>query len=416
MADMSDPILKSEKDCVGCLACVAVCPKDAISMHSVGFDGQVPIIDRERCIGCGKCERVCEYQPEQHTLSKKAFAAVNTDPALLNSSASGGVFSAFAKLILSKGGVVVGAAMGFDTDPLSVKHECIEDLEDLPRILGSKYVQSDCSEIYSKVKQILQEGRTVLFGGTSCQVKALYAYLQGTDTRKLYTVDLVCHGVPSSRLLNGYIQYLEAKFHGKIQSLTFRTKKDRKIKYELSAFVKRTADARQRLVTIPLRKSSYYRMFMGSESYQEACYQCPYASIDKPADITAGDYFEIREDYPELLTGHNALNIDLGISSMIVHSRKGNALLCEAKDLLKCVEIDLQKVVHSHSQLQRPSMYTDRVKLLDIYRDQGFSGLDRFYRKQNFLDWKENISIIVGRNNIRRIKRILRRLRCKDGK
>lgn len=405
---MSNPVLKSEKDCVGCLACVAVCPKDAISLKRTDFDGQVPYINKEKCVGCGKCEQVCKYKLQPHVFSKKAFAAINTDKALLEKSASGGVFSAFAMLVLSKGGVVIGASLRFHAGKLSVRHECIENIKYLPKILGSKYVQSDCSEIYPKVKQVLREGKMALFGGTSCQVKALYAYLRGTDTTNLYTIDLICHGVPSVHFLNKYIQYLETKFHSEIKSLCFRTKKSGKIQYELSALVKRAADGKERLVTIPLRNSSYYRMFMEAESYQEACYQCPYASIDKPADITAGDYFEIRDDYPELMIGYNALNIDLGISSMIVHSEKGYTLLCEAKDLIKCVEVDVTKVVHSHMQLQRPSMYKKRFKLLKIYQEKGFRGLDWFYRKQNFFDWKENISIIVGRKNIKRIKYILK--------
>jgi len=145
-------------------------------------------------------------------------------------------------------------------------------------------------------------------------------------------------------------------------------------------------------------------MFMGAESYRQACYTCPYASVDKPADITAGDYFEIRADYPELLTGANPLNTELGVSAVIVHSEKGNDLFAKIQDRLQYAEADVQKVVRSHSQLQRPSAYKDRPVLLKLYGEKGFRGLERFYRKQNLFDWKENVSIIVGRNTIQKIK------------
>ena len=407
---MNNPILKSEKDCVGCLACLAVCPKDAILLKYCDFGAKIPYINEEKCIGCKKCERVCHYSLKTEKVTKKAYVAINKDKALLEKSASGGVFSAFAKLVLSKGGAVFGAALSFTEDGVRVKHECVETLSDLPGILGSKYVQSDCTDAFPAVKQLLKEGRAVLFGGTSCQVKALYAYLDGVDISELYTVDLICHGVPSVALLNEYIRHLESKYDGKITDLTFRTKRDGTIKYEFAFTVRSTKGGKDRSVTIPLKKSAYYRMFLGAESYQKACYCCDYASVDKPADITAGDYFEIKDDYPELVTGKNALKTDLGVSSIIVHSEKGYALLNEAREFIDCIEVDIQKVVRSHSQLQKPTSYKDRSRLIEIHKSKGFAGIERFYRKKDILNWKENLSAIIGRNNIRKLKRIAKKL------
>ena len=406
---MTKPVLKNEQDCTGCFACIAACPSNAISLAECGFNAEIPQIDSEKCIGCGKCERVCRDQSAPAVLEKKAFVAKSLDEDILRKSASGGVFSAFAKLILSKGGVVFGSALTFENGEVKVQHKCIEAIEDLPEILGSKYVHSDCSVVYEKIRQLLKEARLVLFGGTSCQVKALYSYLRGCDTENLYTVDLVCHGVPSVRLLNDYIRYLGARFKGSIDDLTFRTKRNGMIKYELSFSVK--SEKGTRTVVIPLKKSSYYRMFMGAESYREACYRCEFASVNKPADITAGDYFEIERDYPELLVGEDGFKTDLGISSMIVHSEKGYALLEEVAGTLKYAEVDLEKVVRSHAQLQRPSRPVQREKLRGIYAGKGFAGLDRFYRMRDLFDWKENLSTIVGKQNIYRIKRAIKRWR-----
>jgi len=50
-----------------CGACAKHCPMDAIQMveHTTadGRTVQVPAIDRERCIGCGKCEHLCPARP-----------------------------------------------------------------------------------------------------------------------------------------------------------------------------------------------------------------------------------------------------------------------------------------------------------------------------------------------------------------
>ena len=48
--------------------------------------------------------------------------------------------------------------------------------EDLWRLRGAKYVQSDLSGVFREVKKTL-ETRPVLFSGTPCQVDGLYRYL-----------------------------------------------------------------------------------------------------------------------------------------------------------------------------------------------------------------------------------------------
>ena len=44
-----------KNDCVACGACIAVCPKGAITVHK----GCYAIVDLELCVGCAKCEKVC---------------------------------------------------------------------------------------------------------------------------------------------------------------------------------------------------------------------------------------------------------------------------------------------------------------------------------------------------------------------
>ena len=58
--DQPIPTLYKEKaECCGCTACYAVCPKSAITMveDNEGFD--YPRINKELCIRCFRCIKVC---------------------------------------------------------------------------------------------------------------------------------------------------------------------------------------------------------------------------------------------------------------------------------------------------------------------------------------------------------------------
>ena len=48
-----------KKFCNGCGICALECPKGAISMKEDNEGFFYPEIDQEKCIHCGKCEKVC---------------------------------------------------------------------------------------------------------------------------------------------------------------------------------------------------------------------------------------------------------------------------------------------------------------------------------------------------------------------
>lgn len=135
------------------------------------------------------------------------YVAVNTNKKQVNGSASGGVFAAVAEKVLKAGGKVYGAAYSFDKQ-VTVNTIGIDRLEDLPKLQGSKYVQSNTENIFEDVKKAVLEGRRVLFSGTPCQVAALNEFL-GRRYENLLTVDIVCHGVPNQRFFNDYLGILK---------------------------------------------------------------------------------------------------------------------------------------------------------------------------------------------------------------
>ena len=156
----------------------------------------------------GLCAKTCPVNhPVELRTPLRACAAVSRDEADLMSSASGGASSLLAQETLRRGGIVYGCAMESYRD---IRHVRIDRAEDAWKIKGSKYVQSRIGEIYKQVRADLQAGREVMFSGTPCQVAGLRNYLRKAYPN-LLLVDLVCHGVPSQKLLRDNIQSVLAE-------------------------------------------------------------------------------------------------------------------------------------------------------------------------------------------------------------
>lgn len=117
-------------------------------------------------------------------------------------SQSGGIFVAISDWVLDKGGVVYGCIL---TDDFKAKHIRASDKNTRDLMRGSKYIQSQLGDVFSNVKLDLQEGKLVLFSGTSCQVSGLRNFL-GKKYNNLLCVDIICHGTPSPSV---WLKYLD---------------------------------------------------------------------------------------------------------------------------------------------------------------------------------------------------------------
>ena len=105
--------IKEKENCTGCSACYCTCPKSAITMieDSEGF--LYPIVNRQTCIECGLCEKVCPILNRDNNTNNSvinAYVAHNKDVDIWYQSSSGGVFSAITNYVLERKGVVYGAA------------------------------------------------------------------------------------------------------------------------------------------------------------------------------------------------------------------------------------------------------------------------------------------------------------------
>lgn len=377
------PSLKDVNECVGCGNCVITCPMNAVKMKYSEKGFCLPEIDYDKCVKCGKCEQVCNAEIENINIyeNRKIYIAFNKDSAQKKESASGGIFSALAKQVINEGGVVFGAALSLSGDTPVVKHCMAQTYEELYMLQKSKYVQSNCYDSFEKVMQNLKLGKLVLFSGTSCQVNALYQYIGGRQYDNLYTVDLICHGVPGGKLFSDYIMYLEKIYKNKIIDFNFRKKSNKGIEYKILATLNNGTKKE-----INWTDSSYYKMFLRCESYRDACYNCKFASINKPADITIGDYFEAQQDYPKLFDKKGVFEKSEGISCVIVQNNKG--LMCFEKygKQIEIIEADLKKVQNSHNQLCFPSRHTSfRHIFFEMYNKGGFNKVEKYYRRKKII-------------------------------
>lgn len=370
--DREIPVLYNEKkDCCACGACLNVCPKQAISMIEDACGFRYPQIDENLCVRCGRCKQVCAFQNSKvENNPVKVFAGVAKDECIRKTSASGGIFAAIAKKALEDGFVVFGAALHSD---FSVKHVEIKTVEELRKLQGSKYTQSDMGRTYSEVKDLLDQGNRVLFSGTPCQIDGLYGFL-GRDNENLLTIDIICHGVPSNKMFKDYIKTLGAD----VSNFVFR---DKSIGWGING----SAVINGKKKRIWQSSSSYLYYFTKGWIYRENCYQCKYTCSHRPADITLGDYWGIEKQHTEYL-GNDGWDEAKGISVIIANTAKGEATLNRMRCVLDLKESTFEKVAAGNGQLKHPSKADRRSELIELYLSAGWDGVEQRFRKK--IGWR----------------------------
>ena len=218
--------IKDQKDCCGCTACMSICPHNAIMMKPTALGFLYPIVDVTKCVECGLCEKVCQFNDNYDrslNLEKPiAYAARHKDMNELMKSRSGAAFVAISDYIIEHGGIVYGAGY---KEHFRVAHKRATTKEERDEFRGSKYVESDLTGVFKSVKEDLKNGYVVLFSGTPCQTAGLNSFVGKLLRDNLILVDIVCHGVPGPSLWRDYIDYLEKKEGFEVQYVNFRDKK-----------------------------------------------------------------------------------------------------------------------------------------------------------------------------------------------
>lgn len=309
-------------NCVGCFSCKNKCPKNAISFNQDEEGFFYPELDDTTCINCGLCLSVCplksyfNYKGIQE--SNAVFGATNKNENVLENSSSGGLFYALATYVLEQNGIVFGAK--FDSN-FNVVHSYCSDKISLKDFQGSKYVQSYIGNSYTECKNFLEAGKTVLFTGTPCQIAGLNSFL-GKKYEKLITADIICHGVPSPKLWENYLQYRKEQFQSEINNVNFRNKKYGWEEYSLSL---KFTNSKESEYCSANDIDSYMNLFLDETCSRESCYHCFFKGNKHCADFSLGDFWGAREIVPELYNKK-------GVSLLFCHSEKAKSIFNQIVD------------------------------------------------------------------------------------
>ena len=345
-----------------------------------------PQVDTAVCVDCGLCEKACPIlnKRKSENTAEYACGAYVQDDALRECSSSGGVFSVLAREVLAQGGMITGAA--FEED-LSVRHIVVDCEAELGRLRGSKYVQSRMEDTYKQIQSLLKQGRLVLFTGVACQVAGLKSYL-GCEYENLYTVDVLCHGVPSPKVWKHYLAEQEKRYGARVRTASFRDKRRGWKNFSMTLEFENGTDYSEILAV-----DSYMRLFLANICLRPSCHSCRFKEFPRLSDLTIGDAWGIEKYMPEL-------DDDRGTSVVLVNSEKGLTLW----DTVSKDTVFRQGLVHTLLPRDADSRRSVRPH---SNRKRFFAALDRG-------DSMEQLCKLTRKSSMRRLlsygKRMLKRL------
>lgn len=316
--------ITNKVDCCGCNACGDICGKHAISFVTDSEGFWYPEVNKELCVDCGLCDKVCPIQNKANHVERysepNVFAAYTKDEAIRLDSTSGGIHSMLALKMYEKKAYVGGAVYNPD-------HTCSQIVDDnperLPEIRSSKYLQSNAEGVYKEIRSLLKEGKNVFFCGCPCQIHALYNFL-GKEYENLVTCDFICRGVNSPKVFLKYMEMLERQFGSKATEIKFKNKKWGWHNFSLRVNFENGKE---------YCKDRWHDLFFigylqAGNFTRPSCYECHFKGFPQKADITLADFWGIEKV-------DSTMDQDKGTSLVMVNSDKGQALFDSIKEKIE---------------------------------------------------------------------------------
>lgn len=367
--------------CSGCHACYSKCPKNAIKMveDSEGF--LRPQIDENLCVSCDLCKKVCPANNSGNLKTPaEVYAGWDKNDVDKFKSASGGIATLLSKKFLENGDYVCGAV--FDKG-LTIRHKIISKLEELDMLRGSKYVQSTIGDCVKQIKELLDNGKKVLFIGTPCQVSGLKNFI-GKNDDNLYTIDLICHGTPSQMAFRKYIDEINKKYNSDIDFCEFRAN---------SSYIMKLQEKNKTVYSNEYLKDIYGTAFLKSLNNRPSCYKCSYAQKTRIGDLTLGDFWGIDKEFIK------KYKIKNGLSVLLVNTDKGKCLVDYIGNDANLHKRTLDEAVNGNDQLRAPApKHKNRDKFYLKLQKYSFSKAAAKCLRKELL--KNNILILLYKYKI----------------
>ncbi|WP_411681472.1 Coenzyme F420 hydrogenase/dehydrogenase, beta subunit C-terminal domain [Clostridium thailandense] len=353
-----------QEKCTGCFGCFNSCNVGAISMEISKEGFYYPLINDGKCVSCGKCNNNCpviSFKSDNYDKDKiKAYAGYTLDEDIRMESSSGGIFSELANYVLEQYGVVFGAKWNKN---IKVNHSKVCNKQDLKELRSSKYVQSNIGNVYKNVLEELDRNKKVLFVGVPCQVAALKTF---TQSESLIAVDLICHGVPSMKVFESYLQ--SKSRNKKVNSVNFRDKSKGWTKYCTKISFE---DGSQYLKIT--REDPFFHGFICDLYLNSSCYDCKFASIPRSGDITIADFWQIDEELMD----------ERGISLILTNNEKGENII---KELVKNNKIEIFEKTLEDALKGNPRIKNGHLRMRDKreeclrnIEEEGFEEISKKY-------------------------------------
>ena len=382
--------IQNKAECCGCTACYNICPKEAIQMKP-DFEGFLyPFVNTERCVECGLCDAVCPVQNPVSCdeLERKSYVIRTKDSHVLDHSTSGGFITPLGQWVIKQNGVICGAAFNND---FKVVHKIVGGgTHSLSDLRGSKYVQSDLTDCFATIKRYLEQGTTVCFVGTTCQVYGLKKFLR-KKYETLVTVDLVCHGTPSPKLWDKYLEYQKNNYHSEIEDISFRNKT-----YGYHSGTMRIQFKNGKTYYGSARVDPMLRSFFKEISSRPSCYQCYFKNLERCSDFTIYDCWHADQ----LVVG--LADDDKGYTNLIVQSKKGEQVLEKIKQDFDIYPVDTERAIALDGIMVRNAAHPHPKReeyYQDMYRDEVAEHIEKFIpitKKDHLIEWSKKIIYRVG--------------------
>jgi len=381
-----------DRSCCGCKMCGDLCPKGAISFKTDCEGFWYPEVDRDSCIECGLCVKKCPVLNETENktaFSPDVYCAWNLDENIRLKSTSGGLYPALAETMLSQNGYIVGCA--FSDDWRSAKHIVGSTKEDLERIFRSKYFQSDTAGIYQAVKQLLDEGKRVLFSGTPCQNAALREYL-GKEYEDLIQCDFICRGINSPKVHQAQLRELEKRYGSEVEFFNYKNKSEGWTALGLLVTFKNGDRFFANRDT-----GAWIRGYIINNLYMRpSCEHCRFKKIPRVSDISFGDFWGL-DGGPE--------NMKNGMSVVMVNTEKGQKFYKQTLPLLHSEPQTMERAISGNACILKCPSYNHKKR-------------EEFFRKVDTEDFSKLVFRLERgielRRRIRRpfplVKHILKKL------
>ena len=343
--------------------------KEAIEMVPDEEGFLYPKVNKEKCIKCGKCKKVCPVlnNKNRDKFKQKGYIFQYKDKEIRKQSTSGGAFTAIADYVIERNGVVFGAA--FDKN-FNVVHQSAKNKEDLEKFRNSKYVQSDLKNTFKEVKELLENNILVCYSGTACQIEGLISYL-GKKYDNLITVDVICRAVPSPMLWKKYLEYriknnnpkkiyFREKFYGyKYSNLTMRDNS--------KVFYHNGVDT-----------DPYLRAFFSNIAVRPSCYNCKFKEQLHKADFTIWDCFDV-DKYD------SSFDDDIGTTRVLLNSEKAIKIFDEIKLKHNTKEVEVGFLVSNFHQMFNSVKYNSKRKeFFDDLKTEDFESIISKYFPNSF--------------------------------